>query len=124
MLVTEREGSAPRLEESCVPDWRLTQLAQARVDLLLAVEQLKDLVLTPRTCAASQELDLTVARSEPIARNQADGPFANPACRRRLYFSEEVLEEGHNSDVIELGDDRSSCCICKHNPPQVRSWPT
>ena len=122
VLVTERkEGSAPPLEELRPRLEEQLQLAQARVDLLLAVEQLKDLVFNAEDLARpARELDLTVARSEPIARNQAEGLFASPALQAAA-FSEEVLEEGHNSDVIELGDDQFVVLhMHKHNPPQVK----
>jgi len=122
ILVTERrEGSAPELEELRPRLEEQLQLAQARGDLLLAVENLKDMVFNAEDLnRPASELDLVVQRSEPVARNQAQGLFANPALLAAA-FSEEVLEAGHNSDVIELGEDRFVVMhVHKHNLPQLK----
>jgi peptidyl-prolyl cis-trans isomerase D len=122
IVVTERkEGKAPELEEVRPRLEQQLQLAQARVDLLLAVEKLKDLAFNAADLAApARELKLEVARSEPVSRDQSDGLFATPALLSAA-FSEEVMEQGHNSDVIELGEDKFVVMhVHKHNPPQVR----
>jgi len=122
IVVTERkEGHAPELEELRPQLEEQLQLAQARVDLLLAVEKLKDLVFNAEDLSRpAKELNLEVARSEPVARDQAEGLFANPALLSAA-FSEEVMEQGHNSDVIELGDNKFVVLhVRKHNTPQVR----
>lgn len=122
ILVTERrDGAAPELEEMRPQIEEQLQLAAARVDLLLTVEQLKDLAFNAEDLSRpAAELELTVKRSEPIARDQADGLFANPALLAAA-FSDEVMEERHNSDVIELGEDRFVVMsVSKHTPPQVR----
>ena len=122
ILVTERrEGSAPQLEELRPRLEEQLQLAQARGDLLLAVENLKDLVFNAEDLnRPASELDLVVQRSEPVARDQAQGLFANPVLLAAA-FSEEVLEAGHNSDVIELGEDRFVVMhVHKHNLPQLK----
>ena len=122
ILVTERrEGSAPQLEELRPRLEEQLQLAQARGDLLLAVENLKDLVFNAEDLnRPAGELDLVVQRSEPVARDQAQGLFANPVLLAAA-FSEEVLEAGHNSDVIELGEDRFVVMhVHKHNLPQLK----
>jgi peptidyl-prolyl cis-trans isomerase D len=122
IIVTERkEGRAPDLEELRPQLEQQLQLAQARVDLLLAVEKLKDLVFNAEDLTRpAKELGLDVARSESIARDQADGLFASPALLAAA-FSEEVMEQGHNSDVIELGEDKFVVLhMHKHSPPQVR----
>ena len=122
VLVTERrEGSAPELEELRPRLEEQLQLAQARGELLLVVETLRDLVFNAEDLSRpASELDLVVQRSEPVARDQAQGLFANPALLNAA-FSEEVLEAGHNSDVIELGEDRFVVMHKhKHNQPQLR----
>jgi peptidyl-prolyl cis-trans isomerase D len=107
ILVTDRrDGEAPTLEEMRPQLEEQLQGAQARVDLLLAVEELKDLVFNAEDLSQpAQELELSVSRSEPIARDQADGLFADRSLLAAA-FSEEVMEAGHNSDVIELGDNK------------------
>ena len=122
ILVTERrDGAAPELEEMRPQIEEQLQLAAATVDLLLTVEQLKDLAFNAEDLSRpAAELELTVKRSEPIARDQVDGLFANPALLAAA-FSDEVMEERHNSDVIELGEDRFVVMsVSKHTPPQVR----
>ena len=105
--VTERrEGSPPTLEELRPQLEDQLQLAAARVELLRTVEQLRDLVFNAESLdGPAAELDLEVQRSEPVTRTQSEGLFAHPALAAAA-FSEEVLDEGHNSDVIELSGDR------------------
>jgi peptidyl-prolyl cis-trans isomerase D len=107
ILVTDRrEGKAPTLEELRPRLEDQLQSAQARVDLLLSVEELKDLVFNAEDLnQPAQEMELTVSRSGPVARDQAEGLFANRSLLAAA-FSEEVTEAGHNSDVIELGGDK------------------
>jgi len=107
ILVTDRrEGKPPTLEELRSRLEDQLQSAQARVDLLLAVEQLKDLVFNAEDLnQPAEEMDLTVRRSGPVARDQAEGLFANRSLLAAA-FSEEVMEAGHNSDVIELSDNK------------------
>ncbi len=107
ILVTDRrEGKPPTLEELRPRLEDQLQSAQARMDLLLAVEQLKDLVFNAEDLnQPAKEMDLTVRRSGPVVRDQAEGLFANPALLAAA-FSEEVMEAGHNSDVIELSDNK------------------
>tara|TARA_R110001592_G_scaffold363036_1_gene679446 strand:+ start:62387 stop:64267 length:1881 start_codon:yes stop_codon:yes gene_type:complete len=106
ILVTERrEGEAPTLDELRPQLEDQLQSAQARVDLLLAVEQLKDMVFNAEDLSQpAEELGLTVNRSGPVARDQTEGLFANRSLLSAA-FSEEVMEAGHNSDVIELADN-------------------
>ncbi|MGL4566474.1 MAG: SurA N-terminal domain-containing protein [Halioglobus sp.] len=123
VIVTERkEGKAPQLEELRPRLEQDLQLSKAREALLLAVEALKDLVFNAEDLAGpARELKLEVARSEPVARDQADGLFAAPALLSAA-FSEEVIDQGHNSDVIELADDKFVVLRAhKHNAPQVRA---
>jgi len=122
ILVTDRrEGKPPALEEIRPRLEEQLQLAQARVDLLLAVEQLKDLAFNAEDLdKPAAELGLTVEHSEPVARDQSEGLFATPSLLSAA-FSEEVMEQGHNSDVIELGGDKYVVLRQrKYNPPEVR----
>jgi len=121
ILVTERrEGTAPSFEQLRPQLEEQLQLAAARSELLLAVEELKDLVFNAEDLTGpAQDMKLEVQRSEPVTRNQQSGLFANPALLSAA-FSEEVLEAGHNSDVIELGGDQFVVLsVHKHNLPEV-----
>lgn len=103
ILVTDREaGEQPSFEEMRAELQDRIQLADANAELLRVVEDLRDAVFNAEGLdKPAAELGLTVQRSEAVTRGQAGGLFANPALRDAA-FSEDVLEAGHNSDVIEL----------------------
>ena len=54
----------------------------------------------------SEELGLEISQSEPIGRNGGTNIFSNPSAVDAV-FSDEVLIDGNNSDVIELSDLQS-----------------
>jgi peptidyl-prolyl cis-trans isomerase D len=85
------------------------------------VETLKDLVFNADNLQdPAQELDLAVNRSDVVTRTQAEGLFAN-ASLLGAAFSEEVLDAGHNSDVIELTRDHWVVLrVREHQAPEVR----
>lgn len=120
-LDERREGSAPGLEELRPRLEQQLQLSRARTQLLLTVEELRDLVFNAEDLSRpAEELNLVVARSEAITRDQAEGLFASPALLAAA-FSEEVLDQGHNSDVIELGSDRFVVLrLHRHHEPRLR----
>ncbi len=122
LQVTERRDSDPPSLEELRPtlEARL-QEREARVALLLAVEKLRDLVFTASSLARpAEELGLEVQRSEPVSRDQQAGPLAEAAILRAA-FSEDVLELGHNSEVIELGGDRFVAVhLHRHNKPELQ----
>jgi len=120
--VTERrEGAPPSLEEMRPQLRDQLELSQARVELLLIVENLRDLVFNAESLDnPASELGLTVKRSEAISRQQREGLFAQPSLLEAA-FSEDVLEQGHNSDVVELsGDEFVVLRVRKHNQPEVK----
>ena len=51
-------------------------------------------------------LSLDVEKSDPIPRSGGSGLFANPEIVNAAY-SDEVLIDRNNSDVIELSDSQS-----------------
>jgi peptidyl-prolyl cis-trans isomerase D len=78
---------------------------EAALELIKTVERLRDLVFNADDLAGpAGELSLTVARSEPIQRSQAEGLFAS-AGLIAAAFSQEVLTERYNSEVIELDSE-------------------
>ncbi len=122
ILVTEREEAAPpsfddmreELEES-------VQVAAARTELLRTVETLKDQVFNAEDLnGPADELELEVQRSEPVLRDQASGRFSTPTLLSAA-FSEDVLEMGHNSEVLELADDKWIVLrVHQHDPAAAR----
>lgn len=82
------------------------QTAQAQRDLLIAVDRLRDAVFTTQGLTeAAQELGVTVSLSQPFSRNSGTELFAEETLREAA-FSDDVLLEGNNSDVIELSGSR------------------
>lgn len=121
ILVTDRkEGSPPGFEELRPQLEEQLQSAEARVELLRTVEELRDLVFNAENLAGpADNLELEVKRSGPVSRAQATGLFATPSVLAAA-FSEDVLEAGHNSEVIELSDNRFVVVsLRKHNLPEV-----
>ncbi|MEQ9396858.1 SurA N-terminal domain-containing protein [Haliea sp.] len=122
LLVTERrEADPPSLAEMRPQLEARLQDRDARVALLLAVEQLRDLAFTASNLSRpAEELGLEVKRSGPVTRDQQAGPLAAPAILRAA-FSEDVLELGHNSEVVELSDDRFVAVhLHQHNKPELQ----
>ncbi|MBP70445.1 MAG: peptidylprolyl isomerase [Haliea sp.] len=121
LMVTERRDSeAPSLAELRPELEAGLQEREARVALLLAVEELRDIAFTADSLRApAQELGLEVLRTEPMTREQREGPLAEPSVLRAA-FSEDVLELGHNSEVLELGGDRFVAVhVHEHNKPTL-----
>jgi peptidyl-prolyl cis-trans isomerase D len=54
---------------------------------------------------AAEQLDLRVKTSDWFDRSAGSGIASDPRVRQ-LAFSEEILEQGLNSDAVELGNDR------------------
>jgi peptidyl-prolyl cis-trans isomerase D len=122
LLVTERnQGKEPSLEEMRSQLTENIQLEEARVVLLRTVESLKDLSFNAEDLAyPANELGLTVERADAVTRAQNDGLFAH-ATLIEAAFSEDVLQAGNNSEVIELPDNRFVVLsVRKHNAPELK----
>ena len=122
IMVTERnEGKVAALEDMRADLEDSIQADEARIVLLRTVESLRDLSFNADGLdSPASELDLNVQQAEGITRGQSEGLFANPSLTAAA-FSEEVLEAGHNSDVIELGDDRFVVLrVRRYNEPEVK----
>ncbi|WP_020409395.1 SurA N-terminal domain-containing protein [Hahella ganghwensis] len=52
----------------------------------------------------AEELGLEIQTSEPFARDGGEGIFSNPAILLQA-FSDDVLKNEHNSEVVEIGRD-------------------
>jgi len=123
LMVTQRnDGKIASLEEMRPQLEETLQLEEARVALLLAVESLKDLSFNAEDLnGPAAELDLSVEQVKGVSRSQTDGLFANQSLLAAA-FSEDVLEAGHNSEVIELGGDRFVVLhVRQHNAPEVKA---
>ena len=121
ILLTERRvGQPPSFDELRGQLEDSLQLAEARVELMRTVESLKDLAFNAEDLSDPAEtLSLEVSSSEKVRRDQEEGLFAS-AQLLAAAFSEEVLEAGHNSEVIELDRDHwVALRVRQHHPAQV-----
>jgi len=105
--VTEiREAEAPSFEQLRFDLEQRVQAQEAQRELLRVIESLKDLAYNAEDLnQPASELDLEVSLAEGITRGQLDGLFAEPSLQSAA-FSDEVLTEGYNSEVIELSGNR------------------
>ncbi len=120
--VTERsKKDVPTLEEMRAELTERLQVEDARVRLVRAVEQLKDLSFNADNLSTpASEMGLSMQTADGITRTVTQEPFSAPAVLSAI-FSDEVLSEGHNTDVIELGDDRFiTLRVREHHQPQVQ----
>lgn len=86
------------------------ELNSAEVELIYGerLEDLSNLAFeTGNLQAISELLGLDILRSEAFSRAGGSGVFSNPNVIAAAY-SDEVLLDGNNSDVIELNDSRSA----------------
>lgn len=121
LVVTDRrEGNPPELEDVRQRLHDDIQQAEARVVLLRTVEELKDLSFNADDLAGpAEELDLELASEQAVTRGQAEGLFASSSLLNAA-FSEDVLEAGHNSEVIELDESRFVVLrVREHNTPEL-----
>jgi peptidyl-prolyl cis-trans isomerase D len=122
IMVTERrEGDPPTLAELRPQLEQQLQEAEARAELLQTVEDLRNISFNAEDLTTpAEELGLTLQRSGAVGRDQQEGLFARPALLSAA-FSEEVVDGGLNSEVIELGPGHFVVLrLVKYNEPQVR----
>ncbi len=121
ILVTERRAGQeaslaevrPELEEKL-------QLSAARAEILRVVEDLRDEVFNSDNLdGPAAELGLSVKQTGALGRGSSDGIFADAAVASAA-FSEDVLELGHNSEVLEVNSEYFVVLrVRQHNLPEV-----
>ncbi len=123
ITVTERRDiERPSLGEMRPQLTEMLAQQAARTELLRTVEELKDLSFNAEDLDGPAEaLSLTLQRANAVTRYEAESLLANPALLEAA-FSEEVLQEGHNSDVIELADNTFVALrVRQHHEPALKS---
>jgi len=106
-LTEDAENVYPPFDE--VRDRLEREAKSAEVELAYAerLENLSNLAFeTGDLETISSQLELNIQQSAAIPRSGGSGVFANPAVVEAA-FSDSVLLEGNNSDVIELSDTRA-----------------
>ena len=83
-----------------------------------AVEQLKDISFNAMDLSEpARQLAVEIKQSEPFTRQGGDGVFANSAVYRAA-FSDPVLKDGFNSEVLELSDNHVLVMHLHQHQPQ------
>jgi peptidyl-prolyl cis-trans isomerase D len=112
------EGSFEALRDRIEAAYRRQQAEQLLFD---KAEKLADLTYeNPDSLEiAAEELGLSVQQSEWFDRSGGRGPLASPKVVGAA-FSEDVLLEGHNSELIELDEDRVLVLrVVEHETEQI-----
>jgi peptidyl-prolyl cis-trans isomerase D len=106
ILVTDRrEGTAVSFESVRAELEDRIQRSDASDDLLLDVERLRDVAFNAADLQEpARELDREVQSATGVTRTSGPGLFAD-ASLREAAFSDDVLVQKHNSEVIELDSD-------------------
>lgn len=96
------------------------EAAEAERELLIAVEELRDLVFNAADLAdPAKAIDVEVQRSIPFSVDDGVGLF-DEARLREVAFTADVKDAGNNSDVIELSGQRYVVLrVHEVKPPQV-----
>lgn len=126
VLVTDRnQGEVPSFDEMRDELSETIQADEARVTLLRSVESLKDLSFNAEDLQyPAEELELVVKHKDAVTRTQNEGLFSNPALLEAA-FSDDVLQAGNNSEVIELADNRFVVLsVRQHNVPTLKPLDT
>ena len=122
ILLTERRAGESISFEELRPELEQTiQLSEARGALLRSVEDLRDLAFNAEDLAGpAEELGLTLSSAEGITRNHADGLFSDARLAAAAY-SDDVLNQGHNSEVIELSPEHFVALrVKRYSEPELR----
>ncbi len=99
------------------------QVQQAEQDFYDTVDKLNNLSYeNPDSLApAAESLGLEIKKSPLFARKDGSGLFARPKVVS-VAFSDEVLSEGHNSQLINLSDTHVLVLrLAKHEPPKQQA---
>ena len=120
-LLAEKGSEPPTFEEQKASIEDQLKRAEAEGQFISQLEKLRDLSYNAESLAeVAQELGLKAENSGLFERNKGKGLMAN-AKVVSAAFSDEVLQEGNSSDVIEI--DSSNVIVLKktdYKPSQVK----
>lgn len=119
LLVTDRRSEEPPSFEEMRGQLEVALAeSDARRRLVSQVERLRDLAYTaPNLSDPAAELGLTVLSAEKLSRTEQQGVFANEAIMNAV-FSEALVVDGYNSDVLEISEDEFAALrVTEHFPP-------
>jgi peptidyl-prolyl cis-trans isomerase D len=75
--------------------------------------------MTDGLAGLADHFGLTVERAMGITRAESEGPFANVRLRNAA-FSEDVLDQGFNSAVVDLGDRATAVRLIERHLPELK----
>ena len=120
--VTEiKRGDKPSFDDRKPVLTQRIQLAAAEAEFIKTVENLRDLVFNSEGLSVpAQELSLELSQSGLIGHSTASGSLANTQVLAAAY-SADVLEDGNNSEVLELASDHFMVInVIEHQPPAAK----
>ncbi len=121
LLVTDiREGDAPSFDEVRMELEQRLSSERAKRELVSTTESLRDLVFNAEDLTGpASELSLTVSRISAVSRSDGEGIFSDKRVTTAA-FSQELLAEGYNSEVIELNEDHFVVVrVARHYPAEI-----
>ena len=104
--LTEEKGSQPpSYDERKIAIKQFLQDQASKAEFVAKIEELRDRVFNEDSLKVPAEaLDLNVGESGWLVRGSSEGLFEYPAVQAAA-FSNSVLNDKHNSEVIELAND-------------------
>jgi peptidyl-prolyl cis-trans isomerase D len=121
-LTAIQKSSLPSYEESRERILVEIQKSSSEIDYVAKVEQLADLSFnSPDLTGPAKELGVALETSEELTRGGAqEGLFSDSRLISAAY-SNEVLTNRHNSELIELSDEHAVVLrIKQHNPSELQ----
>lgn len=122
LKATEIRGvNPPSLSEREPAIERRLQIAAAEAEFVKTVEDLRDLAFNSEGLAGpAEDLNLTLQQSDRISRSSATGSLSSPQVIAAA-FSQEVITDGNNSDVLELASDHFIVVsVSEHSPSKAK----
>ncbi|MEH6909595.1 MAG: SurA N-terminal domain-containing protein [Oceanicoccus sp.] len=122
LKATEIRGvNPPALEERESAIKRRLQITAAEAEFVKTVEDLRDLAFNSEGLAGpAEDLDLALQQSGLISRSSAAGSLSSPQVIAAA-FSQEVVTDGNNSDVLELAPDHFIVVsVSEHSPSKAK----
>ena len=122
ILVTDIKSlDMPSFEEKKATIQQRLELQNAEVEFVKQVDQLRDLVFNSADLKEpANELGLEVKTSDWVGRADNAGVLSNPRVQKAA-FSDEVLKDRNNSEVIELANDHFIVIrVLDHKPAEAK----
>ena len=122
ILVTEaRTPEYPEFDDVRVEIEATLRASEAATLYAERVRRMDELAfeMTDGLDGLADHFGLTVERAMGITRAESEGPFANVRLRNAA-FSEDVLDQGFNSAVVDLGDRATAVRLIERHLPELK----